>query len=90
MTRSLLALAAALAAVLWAAPLAAEPLTLTSSLVDDGYAKVRKHCDQHSRCWTEGYRNQLLEAYRLAPPPRYGLHNSYNAMSTRKGKLAKR
>ena len=61
------------AVVLLAAPAAAvgagvEPVTLTRSIVSDGYAKLRRYCDQAGRCWTEGYRNPLIDAYALAPP----------------------
>lgn len=62
------------AAVLVLAPAAgahADPVVLSRSLVDTGFARVHKHCDQHGRCWTEGYRNMLLAIYALAPPPRY-------------------
>jgi hypothetical protein len=48
----------------------AEPVTLTRTTVNDGYAKVRKYCDQASRCWTEGHRNVLLQTYDyIAAPP---------------------
>lgn len=48
----------------------AEPLTLSRSIVKDGFGKLRRYCDQASRCWTEGYRNPLLETYATigAPP----------------------
>jgi hypothetical protein len=48
----------------------AEPVTLTRSIVNDGYAKVRRYCDQASRCWNEGHRNALLQTYDyVAAPP---------------------
>ena len=48
----------------------AEPVTLTRSIVNDGYAKVRRYCDQASRCWNEGHRNVLLQTYDyIAAPP---------------------
>jgi hypothetical protein len=48
----------------------AEPLTLSRTIVKDGFGKLRRYCDQASRCWTEGYRNPLLETYATigAPP----------------------
>ena len=50
----------------------AEPVTLTQTIVKDGFAKLRRHCDQQGRCWTEGHRNLLLDSYALAPlPPWY-------------------
>jgi hypothetical protein len=52
------------------APAIAEPVTLSRSLVDDGYIKSRKNCDQRGRCWTEGRRNPLLDSYNYAPPPK--------------------
>ena len=50
-------------------PAAAEPVTLTQTIVKDGFGKLRRHCDQQSRCWTEGYRNLLLDSYAMVPPP---------------------
>lgn len=51
----------------------AEPVVLTRSMVDNAYVKRPRYCDQHGRCWTEGYRNPLLASYALAPPPvQYG------------------
>ena len=47
----------------------AEPLTLTTTRVDNGWQKVRRHCDQYSRCWDESWRNPLLESYAHARPP---------------------
>jgi hypothetical protein len=47
----------------------AEPLTLTTTRVDNGWQKVRRHCDQYSRCWDESWRNPLLESYATARPP---------------------
>ena len=49
----------------------AEPLTLTRTIVKDGFGKVHRYCDQQSRCWTEGYRNPLIETYAFAAPPWY-------------------
>ena len=47
----------------------AEPVTLTRTLINDGYAKLHRYCDQQSRCWTEGHRNLLLDSYAMVPPP---------------------
>jgi len=47
----------------------AEPLALTTTWVDNGWQKVRRHCDQRGRCWEESWRNPLLESYNFAPPP---------------------
>jgi hypothetical protein len=47
----------------------AEPVKLTSTLVDNGWQKVRRHCDQRGRCWQESWRNPLAESYRFAPLP---------------------
>ena len=55
----------------FASPARAEPLVLSRTIVNDGYAKLRKYCDQHSRCWTEGHRNPLLQAYAFAPSLRF-------------------
>jgi hypothetical protein len=46
----------------------AEPLTLTTTRVDNGWQKVRRHCDQYRRCWDERWRNPLLESYNYLPP----------------------
>ena len=54
-----------------ASPAYAEPPVLSRTMVDNGYVKRPRYCDQHSRCWTEGYRNALLDSYAQAPPPRY-------------------
>jgi hypothetical protein len=67
----LLAAAACLQGFSLASPAQAEPLVLSRSLVDNGYVKRPRYCDQHSRCWTEGYRNALLDSYNFATPPRY-------------------
>lgn len=48
---------------------AAEPVTLNQTIVKDGFGKLRRHCDQQGRCWTEGYRNLLLDSYAFVPPP---------------------
>ena len=53
-----------------ASPAYAEPPVLSRTMVDNGYVKRPRYCDQHSRCWTEGYRNALLDSYAQAPPPR--------------------
>ena len=65
-----LAIALASGASAVAQPVRNEPVTLSRSTVDDGYAKLRKNCDQRGRCWTEGRRNPLLESYNFAPAPR--------------------
>lgn len=49
----------------------AEPLVLSRTAVDNGYVKRYRYCDQHRRCWTEGYRNVLAGVYDIAPPPSY-------------------
>jgi hypothetical protein len=65
-------LAFAGALLLASAPAVAEPVTLTQTIIKDGFAKLRRHCDQQGRCWTEGHRNLLLDSYALAPlPPWY-------------------
>jgi hypothetical protein len=65
-----LALAGSL--LLASSPAVAEPVTLTQTIVKDGFGKLRRHCDQQGRCWTEGYRNPLLDSYAMvAPPPWY-------------------
>jgi hypothetical protein len=51
-------------------PVQAEQVILSRSTVDDGYAKLRKNCDQRGRCWTEGRRNPLLDSYNFVTPPR--------------------
>jgi hypothetical protein len=53
-----------------AQPIRSEPVTLSRSMVDDGYAKLRKNCDQRGRCWTEGHRNPLRDSYNFVPMPR--------------------
>jgi hypothetical protein len=55
-----------------ATPARAEPPVLSRSMVDNGLVKRPRYCDQHGRCWTEGYRNMLFDTYAYAPPPRYG------------------
>jgi hypothetical protein len=59
-----------LALTVAAAPVQAEQVILSRSTVDDGYAKLRKNCDQRGRCWTEGRRNPLLDSYNFVTPPR--------------------
>lgn len=56
-----------------ATPALAEPLVLSRSPVDNAYVKRHRYCDQHGRCWTEGYRNVLFGVYDLAPPPSYAI-----------------
>jgi hypothetical protein len=51
-----------------AGPAYAEPPVLSRSMVDNGLVKRPRYCDQHNRCWTEGYRNVLLDSYNFAPP----------------------
>ena len=68
LTLSAIALASGASAV--AQPVRNEPVTLSRSMVDDGYAKLRKNCDQRGRCWTEGLRNPLLDSYNFVPPRR--------------------
>ena len=53
-----------------AKPALAEQVILSRSKVDDGYARLRKNCDQRGRCWTEGHRNLLLDSYNYMPPPK--------------------
>ena len=65
---SAIALASGASAI--AQPVRNEAVTLSRSTVDDGYAKLRKNCDQRGRCWTEGRRNPLLESYNFAPAPK--------------------
>ena len=55
--------------VLVSSAVSAEPPTLTQTIVKEGFGKLRRHCDQQGRCWTEGYRNLLLDSYALMPPP---------------------
>ena len=67
---ALSAFALAFGASAVAQPIRNEPVTLSRSTVDDGYAKLRKNCDQRGRCWTEGHRNPLRDSYNFVPPPR--------------------
>ena len=59
----------------------AEPVTLSRTIVKDGFGKHRRYCDQASRCWTEGYRNLLLESYATLPPPPWYRHVKVAAKS---------
>lgn len=52
----------------------AEPVTLSRTIVKDGFGKHGRYCDQASRCWTEGYRNLLLDSYATLPPPPWYRH----------------
>jgi hypothetical protein len=65
----------------------AEPLTLTTTRVDNGWQKMRRHCDQYRRCWNESWRNPLLESYNHARPP---LPAGHARAEMRPGVLAKR
>jgi hypothetical protein len=57
------------AAAMFTGQASAEPLTLTTTRVDNGWQQVRRHCDQRGRCWEENWRNPLLESYGFAPLP---------------------
>ena len=65
----------------------AEPLTLTTTRVDNGWQKVRRHCDQFRRCWDESRRNPLLESFNYARMPQ---QTGRADASKRPGVLAKR